>query len=144
MESERRLLFRQGVLLLVLSVLIGLILAAPAPHPEKWRTAHVSGLLTALLLIAFGALWRDLRSTPGQRRTALVAGLLAAWTGFANNVFAALVNFPSVVTDPGRVPDAPWQSAVFFTGVAIVVPGTLISFVLVWLGLRGQAPDRGI
>ncbi len=138
MDTERRLLFRQGALLLFVSVLIGLVVAAQAPHVAKWRTAHVAGLMTGTLIIGFGALWPEVRLSDRARRAAIWLGLTASWVGLAVNVFAAIVDFPGPASDPGRQPDVVWQMAIFFTGLAIVVPSTLVSFFLVWKGLWGE------
>jgi hypothetical protein len=57
MLSGQRLLFRQDVIFLLASALLGIVTARPGmAHPVKWRTSHVTGLLTGLLLIGFGAL----------------------------------------------------------------------------------------
>ena len=138
MESERRLLFRHGALILLISAVIGLVVAAQAPHVVKWRNAHVSGLMTGILIIAFGALWPEVRLTDRARRGAWRLGLTAAWVGLAVNIFGAIVDFPGPASDPGRQPDVAWQMAIFFAGLAIVVPTTLGSFFLVWKGLRGS------
>ena len=137
MATERRTLFRHGALFLLLSAMIGLIVAAQAPHPAKWMAAHVSGLLTGLLMIGLGGLWSELRLAPATRRRAMLMGLTAGWIGIAANAFAAVVNLPGPATDPGRVPDAAWHLPVFLILLAIVVPATLGSFFLLWKGLRG-------
>ena len=136
MEIERRTLFRHGALLLFLSAVLGLLVALPAPHAAKWMAAHVSGLLTGVLLIAFGGLWAELTLTPALRKRALHLGLAAAWTGLVANVYAAIVNLPGPATDPGRMPEASWQLPVLLVLLAIIVPSTLGSFFLVWKGLR--------
>jgi hydroxylaminobenzene mutase len=136
MDTERRALLRHGALILLLSALLGLVVVAQPPHPAKWMAAHVSGLLTGILLIALGGLWTDLRLTPTARKRALQFGLIGAWTGFVANSYAAAVNLPGPATDPGRVPDAAWHLPVFLVMLAIVVPSTLGAFFLVWKGLR--------
>ena len=135
MDAERRLLFRQGALILLVSAILGLMIAVQAPHVVKWRDAHVSGLMTGILIVAFGALWSEVRLSDRTRRLALRLGLTAAWVGLAVNVFGAIVDFPGPASDPGRQPEVVWQMAVFFTGLAIVVSSTLVSFFLVWKGL---------
>ena len=60
MDSERRRLYRHGVLLLLLSAVLGLVVAAQPPHAGKWMAAHVSGLMTGILLIGLGALWPEI------------------------------------------------------------------------------------
>ena len=65
MDGERRLLYRQGALFLLVSALLGLVVAAQAPHTTKWMAAHVTAILVGLLLIAFGALWPELEGEKG-------------------------------------------------------------------------------
>jgi hypothetical protein len=137
MATERRTLFRHGALFLLLSALLGLVVAAQAPHPAKWMAAHVSGLLTGLLMIALGGLWPVLRLAATTRRRAMQMGLTAAWTGLVANAYSAAVNLPGPATDPGRAPEAAWHLPVFLVMLAIVVPTTLGSFFLLWKGLRG-------
>jgi hydroxylaminobenzene mutase len=138
MDAERRLLFRQGALILLVSASLGLVVAAQAPHGVKWSNAHVSGLMTGILIVAFGALWSDVCLQDRTRRLALRLGLTGAWAGLAVNIFTAIVDFPGPASDPGRQPEVVWQMAVFFTGLAIAVPSTLVSFFLVWKGLWGE------
>jgi len=137
MDSERRKLYRHGVLFLLLSAFLGLVVAAQPPHPGKWMAAHVGGLMTGILVIGLGALWPEVRLSDGLRRRAMQMGLTAAWLGVVANVYAALVNLPGPATDPGRQPDAPWQLYVLFAMLAVIVPATIGSFYLVWRGLRG-------
>jgi hydroxylaminobenzene mutase len=142
MPNERRLLFRHGALILLVSAVLGLVVAVQAPHVVKWRDAHVAGLMTGILIIAFGALWTDVHLSDRARRAAITLGLVAAWGGVATNIFGAIVNFPGPASDPGVQPDVVWQMAIFFTGLAIVVPSTLVSFFLVWRGLWGNDPRQ--
>ena len=138
MEAERRTLYRHGALILLLSAILGLVVASPAPHPDKWMAAHVAGLLTGILIIAIGALWPELRLSPGARLWALRMGLAAAWSGMVGNVFVAIVNLPGPATNPGGTPGAPWHTTVFLAILAVIIPTTLGSFFLVWKGLIGK------
>src|SRR5262245_52010347 len=94
MLTERRTMFRHGVLLLLVSSMIGLVIIAQPPHPAKWMAAHVSGLLSGVLLIAFGGLWTELRLEAATRRRAMLLGLTGAWIGMVSNVYATIVNLP--------------------------------------------------
>ncbi len=137
MPTERRILFRHGALFLLLSAILGLVVAAQVPHAAKWMAAHLGGLLTGLLMIALGGLWPELRLAATTRRRAMQMGLTAAWTGLVANAYAAMVNLPGPATDPGRAPEAAWHLPVFLLMLAIIVPATLGSFFLLWKGLRG-------
>lgn len=140
MLSGQRLLFRQGVVFLLVSAFLGIVTAIPGmAHPVKWRTAHVTGLLTGLLLIGFGALWPQLRLTDARRRLALRLGLISAWTGLTANVYTAIMNLPGPASDPGVQPDSMVAATPFFAMLAIVVTTLIGSFFLVWRGLQGEA-----
>ena len=137
MATERRTLFRHGALLLFVSALIGLVVGAQPPHAAKWMAAHVSGLVTGILMLALGGVWSELRLAATTRRRAMLMGLTAGWVGLVANIYSAIVNLPGPATDPGGVPQAAWHLPVFFVMLAIVVPSTLIAFFLLWKGLRG-------
>jgi hydroxylaminobenzene mutase len=139
MLNERRLVFRHGALFLLLNALLGLVVAAQPPHAAKWMEAHVSGLLTGVLLIALGAVWPEVRLSDATRRRTMQMGLTGAWVGWASNLWSALVNLPGPGTEPGRAPDAMWHLYVLLAMTAVVVPTTLGAFYLVWRGLRGKA-----
>jgi len=138
MINERRLLYRQGILFLLMTAFVGVLMLAPVPHGPKWMQAHLAGVVTGLLLISFGALWPELRLSDAQRRRALWLALVAAWLGWVSNIYVAIVNLPGPGSDPGRQPDAPWQLFVLLAILAVDIPATLGSFYLVWRGLRGN------
>jgi hypothetical protein len=106
--------------------------------PRAWRAAHLTALLTCLILVAIGLVWRELRLTGRQRSIGLITGFTSAYLGLAANIFSAIVDLPGPASHPGIAPPMP-QAAVFFTLLAIVVPTTLISFGLVMYGMRGES-----
>jgi hypothetical protein len=99
---------------------------------------HLTALLTCLILVAIGLVWRELRLTGRQRSIGLITGFTSAYLGLAANIFSAIVDLPGPASHPGIAPPMP-QAAVFFTLLAIVVPTTLISFGLVMYGMRGES-----
>ncbi len=136
-ESQRRRLLRHGFIFLFVGVWLG-IATAVLPHPRAWRAAHLTALLTCLILVAIGLVWRELRLTGRQRSIGLITGFTSAYLGLAANIFSAIVDLPGPASHPGVPPPMP-QAAVFFTLLAIVVPTTLISFGLVMYGMRGES-----
>ena len=136
-ESQRRQLLRHGFIFLFIAALLG-IATAVLPHPRAWLAAHLTALLTCLVLVAIGLVWRELRLTDRQRSIGLIAGFTSAYLGLANNIFSAIMDLPGPASRPGVMPPMP-EAAVFFTILAIVVPATLVAFGLVMYGMRGEA-----
>ena len=136
-DRRRRALMRQGFLFLLLGLVLGLAIIA-LPHPERWMAAHVTALLTGLVLIAIGLAWNELRLTNRQRTLAYATGLLSAYGGLAGNVFGAITDLPGPASNPGVTPPMP-QAAVFLTILTVIVPSLFVSFGLVLYGMRGAA-----
>jgi hypothetical protein len=136
---QRRRLIRHGFVFLFLALLLGIAITA-LPHPGRWLAAHLSALLTGLLLIATGVIWNELRLSARQRAIAAGCALTSAYAGIIANIFGAIVDFPGPASDPGVAPPMP-QAAVFFTLLAIVVPTILIAIGLGVYGMRGRLPD---
>jgi membrane associated rhomboid family serine protease len=134
-DGQRRRLIQQGFLFLLLAFVLGLAITA-LPHPTRWLSAHLSALMTGLMLAVFGFAWRDLRLTDGQRRLTFWSGLMAAYSGVVANIFGAIVDFPGPASNPGVTPPMP-QAAVFYTLLAIIVPSLFITVGIALYGMRG-------
>ena len=139
-ERRRRALMRHGFLFLFLALVLGVAIIA-LPHPSRWLAAHLTALLTGLVLVATALAWKELRLTNGQRTLAYATGLIAAYGGLVGNVFGAITDLPGPASNPGVAPPMP-QAVVFFTILAIIVPSLFVSFGLVLYGMRGAATDR--
>ena len=135
-DTQRRSLIRNGFLLLVLALCLGLSIVL-LPHPGRWVAAHLTALLTGTILIATGLAWRELRLTPGQRTLGYRCGLISAYAGLVAGVFGAIVDLPGPASNPGVAPPMP-QAVVAFTLLAIVVPTVFIAFGLAFYGMRGD------
>jgi hypothetical protein len=135
-EQQRRQLLQHGFIFLVVAIGLG-IATAVLPHARMWLAAHVSAFLTGLILVATGAVWRELRLTTRQRSVTFGTGFLAAYVGLIANVYSATVNLPGPATSPG-VPMPAAQAAIFFPMIAVLIASTLASFGLVAYGLRGN------
>ena len=136
LESQRRRLLRHGFIFLVFALWLG-IATAVLPHPRAWLAAHITALLTGLVLVAIGLVWRELRLTERQRSIGLVTGFMSAYLGLTNNIFSAVAGLPGPASQPGVQPPMP-EAAVFFAILAAVVPSTLVAFGLVVYGMRGE------
>jgi hypothetical protein len=130
---------RHGFLFLFLGLLLGLAIVA-LPHPSRWLAAHVTALITGLVLAVMGMAWNELRLTTRQRAVAYVTGLVAAYGGLVGNIFGAITDLPGPASNPGVVAPMP-QGAVFLVILAIVVPCVLASFGLALHGMRGRSSE---
>lgn len=54
-------MLRHRFILLFAALWLG-IATAVLPHPRAWLSAHLTALLTCLVLVAIGLVWRELRS----------------------------------------------------------------------------------
>ena len=138
MLTERRKLLRFGALLLLIAIAFGLLAAVPVQPASRWLASHVTTLILGVLVMALGLLWPDLRLSDGRRSAAFRLIQISIWAGLLLSVATALLDIPGPVSDSGVQPSG-LQAPVLFTLLAIIVPCTIASFVLVWHGLRGPA-----
>jgi hypothetical protein len=130
---------RQGFLFLFLGLLLGLAIIA-LPHPSRWLAAHLTALLTGLVLVVMALAWNELRLTNGQRTLAYTTGLIAAYGGLVGTVFSAIADIPGPASNPGVVAPMP-QAGVFYAILAINIPSILVAFGVVLYGMRGTATE---
>jgi len=137
MPDQRRSLLRLGATLLLIAAAMGLAAAIPLPNPHRWMTAHVTAIMLGTLLMVEGLVWNDLRLSLNQRRWMMRLVYLSVWSGVALGVAGALLDIPGPATNPGLQPSG-LQVPILVTLLAIIVPTTVASWVLLWMGLRGN------
>lgn len=137
MTDQRRPLLRLGATLLLIAAAMGIAAAIPLPNPHRWMTAHVTAILLGTLVMVEGLVWNDLRLSPNQRRWMMRLVYLSVWSGVALGVATALLDIPGPATTPGVRPSG-LQVPILVTLLAIIVPCTVASWLLLWLGLRGD------
>lgn len=140
MPNQRRALLRLGALLLLIAAVFGLLTAAQVAPADRWMAAHVSTLMLGILVIAEGLLWQELRLTDGQRSAAYTSIVVSSWAGIALAIAGALLRIPGPVTGGGAQPEG-IQTIVLAALLLIIVPTTIASWVLIWMGLRGKASE---
>jgi hypothetical protein len=141
MPDQRRSLLRLGALLLLISAALGLAAAIPLPHPARWMTAHVSAIMLGTLTMVEGLVWRDLRLSDGQRRWLIRLVYISIWSGVALGASTAVLDIPGPASSPGVTPSG-LQLPVLATLLAIIVPTTIASWILLFIGLRGEPPSE--
>ena len=139
-DARPRVLMRHGFLFLFLALLLGVAIIA-LPHPSRWLAAHLTALLSGLVLVVTGLAWKELRLANGQRTLAYTTGLVAAYGGLLGNAFGAITDLPGPASNPGVAPPMP-QAGVFYAILAIVVPSLFVSFGLVLYGMRVAVTER--
>ncbi len=141
-DPRGRVLMRQGFLFLFLALVLGLAIIA-LPHPSRWLAAHLTAFLTGLILVTIGLSWKALHLTHRQLTLAYRAGLVAAYSGLAGNLFAAITDLPGPASNPGVVPPMP-EFGIFLVILTVVVLSLFTSFGLLLYGMRGTAPETSI
>lgn len=138
MANQRRSLFRLGALLLLISAAMGLAAAIPLPYPARWMTAHVTAIMLGTLVMVEGLLWPELRLSEAQRTWMLRLVRISVWSGVALGIAGAVMDIPGPATSPGLTP-AGLQVPVLVTLLAIIIPTTIASWILLFIGLRGES-----
>jgi hypothetical protein len=137
MPDQRRPLLRLGALLLLISAAMGVAAAIPLPNPARWMTAHVTAIMLGTLIMVEGLVWRDLRLSDGQRRWMVRLVYVSVWAGVALGIAAAILDIPGPASAPGVQP-AGIQVPILSGLLLIIVPTTVASWILLWMGLRGD------
>jgi len=136
MPDQRRSLLRFGALLLLIAAAMGIAASIPLPYAARWMTAHLTAIMQGTLVMVIGLLWNDLRLSDGQRPWLPRLVYISVWSGVALGVATAILNIPGPATSPGLAPSG-IQTPILVTLLAISVPTTIASWVLLWMGLRG-------
>ena len=87
-RQNEHVLARAGALLILIALVTGI--AIPTfTNPRQALSAHVSSIMTGLLLIALASLWSRLTLSVGQRTTALRLAIGGAYANLVGSLLAA-------------------------------------------------------
>jgi hypothetical protein len=137
MPDQRRPLLRLGATLLLVAAAFGFAAAIPLPNPGRWMVAHVTAIMMGTLAMVQGLAWRDLRLSDGQRRWLVRFVYISVWAGVIFGIAAAMMDIPGPASSPGVQPTTQ-QVTVIAVMLSIIVPTTVASWVLLFMGLRGD------
>ena len=98
--------------------------------------SHITAIMLGTLIMVQGLVWRDLRLSDGQRRWMIRCVYLSAGSSVTLGTLSALMNIPGPATSPVVLPSG-MQIPVLATLLVIIIPTTIASWVLLWIGLRG-------
>ena len=146
MDEKRRFL-RHAFAMLTFSFVLGLVAGALGgqhhPNARIWMGAHVTGILTGLLLIGLGVVRPSLRLGPRAGRAFFAAAVGGNWFAMLLfGIFGSLAGVPGAITTPNLPPAAPWQSTIIGIGLVIVTLTTFTTCGLALYGLRARTPSR--
>lgn len=82
MDDTRRRLLWHGMFLFLLGLLTGLVEQKFA-NPRMGLAAHLEGVMNGTLLVALGAVWADVRLSPGLKAAAYWSALYGTYANWA-------------------------------------------------------------
>lgn len=134
-DTARRLMWH-GALLLLLGLLSGF--AGPSyANPRMGLSAHLGGVMNALLLLVVGALWPAITLSPRQASALVALALYGTYANWAVTTFAAVAGTGALTPIAGAGYSAlPWQETLVTLGFASVGVTMLGMAILLLLGLR--------
>lgn len=137
-DSKRRLLWH-GMFLFLLGLITGLVESKFA-NPRMGLAAHLEGIMNGILLVALGAIWAEVRLSPGLKTAAYWTALYGSYANWAVTTLAAIFGTGAMtpIAAAGRTAQA-WQERVVTAGFISVGLAIIAAAVLVLWGLRRRA-----
>jgi hydroxylaminobenzene mutase len=138
-ELARRLL-RSGVVLILLSLLIGLAIPG-LTVPRLGVAALVNGVVGGLALIVLGLLWPHLDLGPRARGAAFWLGVYSFFVATIMPLLGAVwgAGASMLPIAAGTARGTPAQEAILSAGLITAGVSVFVLFVLLFVGLRGAA-----
>lgn len=123
--------------------LIGLLTGLAEPHvtnPRMGLAAHLEGLMNGTFLIALGAVWQNVRLSPGLSAGTYWSALYGTYGNWITTSFAAITGTKSMTLLSGAgYGGSPWQEALVTAGFITVGIAMLAMTALTLWGLRRTA-----
>ena len=146
--TPHRGLLRAGFLLFLLALLGGTVIPS-FTNPRLAVSAHVTGLLNGLLLIALGLCWSALVLSPVRDKLMRALFLYGAYANWAVSLLGAAWGTKRLTPVAGAGFGAtPWKETVVQLGLLSLVLAMLVATAMVVWALRPalatrQGDDRG-
>jgi len=139
MDDNKRRLIWHGMFLFLLGLLTGFA-EQKFVNPRMGLAAHLEGVMNGTFLIALGAVWTEVKLSPGLKTATLLIALYGAYVNWLTTALAAVFGTAALspLTGAGHSGQA-WQEqliTVLFMSVGIT---TVLSAILVLWGLRRRA-----
>jgi (hydroxyamino)benzene mutase len=134
--TPHRGLLRAGFLLFLLALLGGTVVPL-FTNPRLALSAHVTGVLNGLLLVALGLCWSALVLSPAQGRLVRALFLYGTYANWAVSLLGAAWGTKRLTPVAGAGYQAqPWQESVVQIGLLSLGVAMLLGTALVVWGLR--------
>ena len=134
--TPHRGLLRAGFLLFLLALLGGTVIPK-FTNPRLAVSAHVTGLLNGLLLIALGLCWSALVLSPAQGKLVRALFLYGAYANWAVSLLGAAWGTKRLTPIAGAGYEAaPWQETIVQIGLLSLVLAMLVGTAIVVWALR--------
>lgn len=137
-DSKRRLMWH-GMFLFLLGLLTGFAETNFA-NPRMGLAAHLEGVMNGTFLVAVGAIWTEVRLSPGLKTAAYWTALYGTYANWAMTALAAILGTAALspITAAGHSAPALQENLVFFGFLSVGFAIVACSVMLLW-GLRKAA-----
>jgi hydroxylaminobenzene mutase len=137
-DAKRRLLWH-GMFLFLLGLLTGFV-EQNFNNPRMGLAAHLEGVMNGTFIVALGAVWAEVRLSPGVKAGAYWATLYGTYANWAITTLAAIFGTAAMSPILGAGHSGyPWQEGVVTLGFMSVGIAIVASAILVLWGLRRNA-----
>lgn len=140
--TPHRGLLRAGFLLFLLALLGGTVIPK-FTNPRLAVSAHVTGLLNGLLLIALGLCWSAFVLSPARGKLLRALFLYGAYANWAVSLLGAAWGTKRLTPVAGAGYEAaPWQETIVQLGLLSLVLAMLVATAMVVWALRPPSSTR--
>lgn len=137
-DSNRRLMWH-GMFLFLLGLITG-FLETQFANTRMGLAAHLEGVMNGTFLVALGAIWAQVKLSPGLKRATYWSALYGTYTNWGITTLAAIFGTGALspITAAG-LSAQPWQESLVTAGFMSVGLVIIAATILVLLGLRKKA-----
>jgi hydroxylaminobenzene mutase len=139
MDDNKRRLIWHGMLLFLVGLLTGFA-EQKFVNPRMGLAAHLEGVMNGTFLVAVGAVWAEVRLSPGLKAATFWITLYGAYVNWLTTALAAVLGTAALspITAAGHTSRAGQETliTILFLSVGIT---TVLSAILILWGLRRRA-----
>ena len=142
MDNSKRRLLWYGMFLFLLGLLTG-FMEQKFNNPRMGLAAHLEGVMNGTFLVVVGAIWTEVRLSPGLKAAAYWVALYGAYANWVVTTLAAFFGTAALSPIIGAGHSGlPWQETVVTLGFKSDGVAIIAASVLILWGLRRTAAER--